>query len=143
MGFSKLISNSGDVVKQYRKKARLKNPKRQQAITDRFNDMRGNLGGDAALKDHQLIDNMEMGFLSGNKEQIDFTFNHAKQRKDTWKFGNSDFMQNPTNSSKYQSMGGSKDLTRTTRGGTGDLASDGDYWLDLPEGMAGTVVKKL
>lgn len=143
MPFSKLVSNSCDAVKQARKTARLKDAQRQRAITDRFNDMRTNLPKDAKHIDRQLIDNMEMGFLSGNKEQIDFTYNYAKQRKDTWKFGNSDFMRNPTNPSKYQSMGSGQDLTRTTRGGTGDLATDDDYYIDLPEGMRGTVVKKL
>lgn len=140
MGFSKLISNSSDVLRKTRRKHA--GTPRQRAIQQRFDDMRGNLSKDSTLKDQQLIDNMEIGFLNKDKDHIDFVFNEAKQRKDTWKFGNSDFMKNPSNSTKYDSKAG-QDLTRTSRAGTGDLGTDGDYWLDLPEGQRATVVKKL
>jgi hypothetical protein len=139
MGFSKLITNASDHLKKVRKST-----DRSQGLTKRFDRMRQRVpeGSKGFHKQQQLIDNMEIGTQTENKELMQFATNELKQYKDTWKHGNSAFPKNPTNPSKYSNQS-KTEHTRTSRSGTGDLATDGNHWIDLPEGMAGTVVKKL
>lgn len=123
MGFSKLTSNM---------------------VKKRFQHMRDTMPKNTKgyHRKQKAIDKMEQATLSGDTSAMEEIVGELKTSNDTFKYGNSAFMKNPSNPSKYQNKG-TQELTRTSRSGTGHLASDGDYWVDLPEGMSGTVVKKL